>query len=89
MNNVILYRPGNQTNQNDKNLLFQAQTGKYEGNVIRFNKMFQTVVWHTGDVDEAVMIDLDFLSTRWKILSIVNAQLIRKPIKKFFETCFA
>jgi hypothetical protein len=72
-----------------KELMFMAFTGAYEGKVIKYNPIFRTIVWHDNNIDEAVMIDEDFLKTKWKMVSASYAKLVKHPYVKLFEECMA
>jgi hypothetical protein len=72
-----------------KELMFMAFTGVYEGQTIKYNPNFRTIVWHTENVDEAVMMDEDFLKTKWKMICPSYAKLVKYPYVKLFEKCMA
>lgn len=75
--------------KDDKSLIFQAYTGTYEGNAIKFNPILKMIVWHNNDTDEIIMMDEDFINTKWKLMSAVHAELIRKPLFRKIQECLA
>ena len=72
-----------------REIMFVAFTGAYEGQVIKYNPNFKMIVWHTDNVDEAVVMDEQFLDTKWKMVSASYAKLKKNPFVKIFQECFA
>lgn len=72
-----------------KELMFVAFNGKYEGLTIKYNPVFKTIVWHSNNVDEAVMFDDDVPKTKWKMVVPDRVKLTKHPFVRLFEECFA
>ncbi len=75
--------------KNDKSLIFQAYTGAYEGEIIRFNNL-NSLVWDMGEIDEGlVMLNEDFINTKWKMISPAYVELKRRPLINVMQECLA
>lgn len=64
----------------DKELLFEGVSGKYDGNIVEYHEAMQWLMWRVNNTYEPIHINIEFMSTKWKLLCRVYALQINIPL---------
>lgn len=70
--------------QKDKELIFEAVSGMYDGSIIAFHDDMQWLMWLDDSINTYLPITLnaEFMKTKWKLLSNVYVLKIDCPLVK-------
>lgn len=65
--------------QKDKDLIFEAVSGMYDGSIIAFHENQQMLMWKDYNTYLQVTLNDEFLKTKWKLLSTVYVVKVDMP----------
>lgn len=71
----------------DKDLVFEAINGKYDGQVVCYHEDIGKLMWKFNNLHEPITLTRDFMITKWKILSGVYAFQVNMPLMDFGKVC--
>jgi len=64
----------------DKELIFEAVSGMYDGGIIAFHEDQQMLMWKDYDTYLQVTLNNEFLKTKWRLLSTVCIFRVDLPL---------
>lgn len=66
----------------DNELIFEAVSGKYDGNTVAFHEGMGWLMWNVCDTYEPINLSDDFMKTKWKLLGMMYVLRVEFPLVK-------
>lgn len=69
--------------QKDKELIFEAVSGMYDGSIVQYHEDMQWLMWKDGNTYLPISFNKEFMGTKWKLLSTVYMLQIDVPLMDY------
>lgn len=64
----------------DKELIFEAISGQYDGQITFYHDDIEWLMWKNNRTYEPIILNNEFMKTKWKLLGHMYAVLIDMPL---------
>jgi hypothetical protein len=66
----------------DNELIFEAVSGMYDGNIVAYNNDLGWLMWKVDNTYEMIGVNGEFINTKWKLLEMIYVLNIECPLVK-------